>query len=155
MTVYVGEAFVEAWKYIPLLLASATFSAISSYFVSLYSALKKSINNMITTLIGAIANVVVSIVLVNYIGLWGAILGTFVAYFVLGVIRMIDATRFIKMKIDVGRFIINSIILITQAVLVSLEIKIYLVSAIAILLFVVVNVKFLKSLFGKLKGSKS
>ena len=155
MTVYVGESFVEAWKYIPLLLASATFSAISSYFVSLYSALKKSLNNMITTLIGAIANVVVSIVLVNYIGLWGAIWGTFVAYFVLGIIRMIDATRFIKMKIDVGRFIINSIILITQAVLVSLEIKIYLVSAIAVLLFVVVNVKFLKSLFGKLKGSKS
>ncbi len=155
MTVYVGESFVEAWKYIPILLASATFSAISSYFVSLYSALKKSVNNMITTLIGATANVVVSIIFVNYIGLWGAILGTFVAYFLLGTIRMIDATRFIKMKIELGRFVINSIILITQAVLVSLEIKIYLVSTIAILLFAVVNIKFLKNLFSELKGSKS
>lgn len=155
MTVYVGESFVEAWKYIPLLLASATFSAISSYFVSLYSALKKSINNMITTLIGAIANVIVSLVLVNYIGLWGAILGTFAAYFIMGIIRMIDTTRFVKMKIDIGRFIISSIILITQAALVSLEIHIYLVSAIAIVLFVAINFKFLKSFMGQLRGRKA
>lgn len=154
ISIYVGESFVEAWKYIPLLLASATFSAISSYFVSIYSALKKSANNMITTLIGAIANVVVSMVLVHYIGLWGAIIGTFVAYFILGIIRMIDATRFIKMKIAVWRFIINSIILIAEAVLVSLGIKIYLVSGVAIGLFVIVNVKFLKSLFDKFKGRK-
>lgn len=154
MTVYVGKSFVEAWKYIPLLLASATFSAISSYFVSLYSALKKSLNNMITTLVGAVANVVVSVALINYIGLWGAILGTFAAYFLMGIVRMIDVTRFVKMKIDVGRFVINSIILIAEAVIVSFEIHIYLVSAIAILLFVIVNIKFLNSFFGKLKGSK-
>lgn len=154
MTIYVGESFIEAWRYIPLLLASATFSAISSYFVSLYSALKKSLNNMITTLIGAIANVVVSIVLVYYIGLWGAIVGTFVAYFILGIIRMIDATRFIKIKIDVWRFVINSVILIAEAIFVSLEIYIYLVSGIAIVLFIIVNFKFLKSLFAKLKGQK-
>ncbi len=154
MSIYVGESFVEAWKYIPLLLASATFSAISSYFVSLYSALKKSVNNMITTLIGAIANVVVSVVLVHYIGLWGAIVGTFVAYLILGIIRMVDATRFIKIKIGVGRFVINSIILVTQAILVSLEIEIYLVSGIAVALFVIVNIKFLRGLFTRLKGQK-
>ena len=150
MTVYVGESFIEAWKYIPLLLVSATFSAISSYFVSLYSALKKSVNNMATTLIGAIANVVVSAILANYIGLWGAILGTFVAYLILGITRMIDATRFIKIKIDLGRFIINSAIIIAQAILVSLEIHMYLVSAVAIIAFSVTNWKFLKYLIGKL-----
>lgn len=154
MTVYVGEAFAEAWKYIPLLLASATFSAISSYFGSLYGALKKSVNNMVTTLISAIANVIVSIVLINYIGLWGAIAGTFAAYFLMGIVRMIDVTRYIKMQIDIGRFVLNSIILITEAVLVSIEIHIYLVSVVAVLLFVLVNFKLIKSLFGKLKGSK-
>ena len=150
MTVYVGESFVEAWKYIPLLLASATFSAVSSYFVSLYSALKKSINNMVTTLISAITNVVVSIIMINYIGLWGAIVGTFLAYFLMGIIRMIDVMRFVKMKIDLRRFVINSIILITEATLVSFEIHIYLVSALAVLLFVVVNFKLAKSFFSKL-----
>lgn len=144
MTVYVGGDFVESWIYIPLLLASAAFSAISSYFVSLYSALKKSVNNMITTLISAATNIVVSIVLINYIGLWGAIVGTFVAYFLMAVIRMIDVTRFIKMKLNIGRFVLNSIILITDAVLVSFEIQIYLVSSIALVLFLLVNYKQIK-----------
>lgn len=155
MSIYVGEAFAEAWKYIPILLASAVFSAVSTYFASIYGALKKSINNMITTLVSAIANVIVSILLVNYIGLWGAIIGTFVAYFILGIARMVDATRFIKMKIDVGRFIVNCIILITQAVLVSFEMQIYLVSTVAIILFVAVNFKFLKNLVGMIRGRKA
>lgn len=154
MSVYVGEAFVGAWIYIPILLASASFSAIASYFISMYSALKKSLNNMITTLIGAVANVVVSILLIGPLGLWGAIIGTFTAYFFMGVIRMIDVMRFVKMKIDIRRFVINSLILITEAVLVSFEIHIYLVSTVAILLFLLINIKFLKSLFGILKGHK-
>ncbi len=155
MSIYVGEEFVEAWKYIPLLLTSATFSAISSYFVSIYSALKKSLNNMVTTLIGAVANVGVSLVFVHYIGLWGAILGTFTAYFLLGIVRMIDVTRYVKMKINVVRFAVNSVILILEAVLVSLEIQIYLVSAVAMVLFLVVNIKFLKGFIRNFRGNKA
>ena len=154
MAVYVGESFVDAWRYIPLLLASATFSAISSYFVSLYAALKKSLNNMVTTLIGAVVNVAVSVILVRYIGLWGAIVGTFAAYLVLGIIRMIDATRFIKMKIDILRFVANSIILISEAILVSFQIHIYLISAISIILFIVVNWKTLMDFWKSFKKIK-
>ena len=155
MTVYVGSDFVEAWRYIPLLLASATFSAISSYFVTMYSALKKSVNNMVTTLIGAITNVVLSLILVYHIGLWGAIIGTFTSYFVMATIRMIDVKRFIKIKTDTVRFVANSVILITETVLVSMEIQIYLVSAIAILLFLIINFKFLKDLLTNIKGRKA
>lgn len=151
MHIYVGEDFIEAWKYIPVLLASATFSAISSYFVSLYSALKKSLNNMIATLISAVVNIVVVLILVDRMGIWAAILGTFFAYFVMAILRMIEVTRYIKMKIDVFRFVINSVIVITQAFLVSMEIKIYLVSTIAAVLFFVTNIKFIKSLFLKLR----
>ena len=110
---------------------------------------------MVTTLIGAIANVCVSLVLVHYIGLWGAILGTFTAYFLLGIVRMIDVTRYVKMKIDVVRFAANSVILILEAVLVSLEIQIYLVSTIAIVLFLIVNIKFLKGFIRNFKGNKA
>lgn len=155
MTIYVGSEFVEAWKYVPILLAGATFSAISSYFVTLYAALKKSLNNMLTTLIPAIINIVITLLLIKYIGVWGAVIGIFVAYFVMALVRMIDVTRYIKMKIDVVRFIFNSLILIADAVLVSMEISIYLVSVIAILLFAVVNLKYLKSVALTLKKRKT
>ena len=154
MTIYVGTDFVDAWRYVPLLLVSASFSAISSYFGSLLNALKRSVNGMIATLIAAIVNAIISLTLINYIGLWGAILGTFAAYIVLALIRMLYALKFIRMRIDAPRVILNSLILTAQAVLVSLEIEIYLVSVIAIILFIIVNFKVLNSLFTKLKGRK-
>ena len=146
MSIYVGSEFVEAWKYIPLLLVGTTFSAISSYFVTLYAALKKSLNNMISTLIPAIINIIVCIVLVNLLGLWAAIIGTCVSYFIMSLARMVDVTRFIKIKIDYIRLIMNSLVLIINAVLVSLEIHIYLVSAVALLLFILINIKYIKSI---------
>ena len=144
MTVYVGVDFVSSWRYVPLLLASATFSALSSYYASFYSALKKSLNNMFTTLVAATISIFTTLLLIKNVGLWGAILGTFFAYFVLCIIRMVDVSRFIGFKIDKLRFIINSTILIVEAVFVSLEIQIYRVSSIALILFFVVNFKQIK-----------
>ena len=47
MSHYVGKEFVEAWQYVPLLLVSAVFAGVAGYFGSMYSAIKKSVNNMI------------------------------------------------------------------------------------------------------------
>ena len=40
MHYYVGENFSDSWKYVPLLLVSAVFASVASYYGSLYSALK-------------------------------------------------------------------------------------------------------------------
>lgn len=150
MTLYVGAEFVESWRYVPILLASATFSAISSYFVSMYAALKKSVNNMITTLIGALLNLGICLLLVKEIGIWAAVIGTFAAYFVMAIARMVDVKRYLKIKVDLPRLILNTVILITEAVLVSFEIRIYLVSSVALVLFLLVNFKFMKLLLQKI-----
>lgn len=149
MTLYVGAEFVESWRYVPILLASATFSAISSYFVSMYAALKKSVNNMVTTLIGALLNLGICLLLVKEIGIWAAVIGTFAAYFVMAIARMVDVKRYLKIKVDLPRLILNTVILIAEAVLVSFEIRIYLVSSVALVLFLLVNFKFMKLLLQK------
>lgn len=154
MMVYVGDDFFIAWKYVPLLLAGATFSAISSFFVSLYAALKKSLNNMLTTLIGAVINVAACMLLINYVDLWGAVIATFLAYFVMATVRMIDVLRYIKIEICLPRFIINCALLIADAVLVSLNVQIYLVAAVSLLLFLLVNMSLLKSLASLVFGRK-
>ena len=151
MTVYVGEAFVESWRYVPLLLASATFSALSSFFASFYSALKKTVNNMVTTFIGAIVSISSCAILINYIGLWGAIIGTFAAYFIMCIIRMVEVSSLIKLRIDIVRFVANSAILIVEAVCVSMEFHIYWVSSIALILFLLVNYRFVKKAMKALK----
>ena len=59
MDVYVRSSeYGDVWRYVPLLLASAVFSALAAYCGSMYGALKKSVNNMLSTLTAAIVNLV-------------------------------------------------------------------------------------------------
>lgn len=152
MSMYVGKDFIEAWRYVPMLLMSASFSAIASYFGSIYGALKKTVNNMLSTLVSAIVSVGVTYFGIIYFGLWGAIFGTLVAYLVLAFYRMFGILRFVKIKIKWVTFFSNVIILGVEVVMVSLGISVYLVPAICLCLFLLVNFKTIKSILFKKKG---
>jgi O-antigen/teichoic acid export membrane protein len=56
---------------------SAAFSALSYHLGSIFLARKESSIMFYTTLIGGLTNIVVSLILVRYIGIWGAVIGTF------------------------------------------------------------------------------
>ena len=105
---------------------------------------------MVTTLIGALLNLGICLLLVKEIGIWAAVIGTFAAYFVMAIARMVDVKRYLKIKVDLPRLILNTVILIAEAVLVSMEIHIYLVSSVALVLFLLVNFKFMKLLLQKI-----
>ncbi|MBR2294309.1 MAG: polysaccharide biosynthesis C-terminal domain-containing protein [Clostridiales bacterium] len=150
MNIYVGKEFSEAWRYVPLLVASAGFSAISAYYGSLYGALKKSVNNMLTTVFAAIVNIIVNVVFIALVGIWGAIIGTIVSYVLISFVRMIDVSRFIQMDVDVPVLVVNTIIVLVQAVLVSINYYPYICSVVAIVLFVAFNMKSLINMASRL-----
>lgn len=139
MKVYVGSSFVDAWRYVPLLFVSASFSAVASYFGSVYSALKKSVNNMVTTVIAAFINVGVNLALIPRIGVWGAVFGTVSAYIAIALLRIVDVPRYLPIDIDWKLFLGNAVIVLTQAIFVSLNIKINVVSVVAFFVFLIIN----------------
>lgn len=141
MMIYVGNEFQTAWIFVPILLVSAVFSSISSYYGQLYGALKKSINSMMTTICAAIINIVVNYIFIQKVGIWGAVIGTLSAYIVLVITRMIDVSRFIRIEIDYLRLALNCMIIIAQAILTSKGYYITITSFISIALFIVINYK--------------
>ena len=141
MHIYVGEEFKSAWVFVPLLLVSAVFSSISAYYGALFAALKKSLSNMKSTLIAAIINIVVNYFGIKLFGIWGAVFGTVAAYIIIAFIRMIGVHKHLKIEVDYFRFFFNIAILITMAVLVSLDFHIAIVGSLGIILFFVVNSK--------------
>lgn len=141
MNIYVGSSFKDAWMYVPLLLASAVFSSISSYFGQLYAALKKSVNNMLSTLIGAIVNIIVNYVFIKFMGIWGAVIGTVVAYIAVATVRMIDVRRFVEIQIDMPRFLMNCILILAQSILISIGVNTIIISSISIAIFCAINYK--------------
>ena len=154
MQIYVGEAFQSAWKYVPLLLVSAVFASIAGFYGSLYGALKKSINNMLTTLVAAITNIIVNFALIPFVGIWGAVIGTVCSYIAIAIARMWDVNRLIKIKINYGQLIINSFIIVFQGIMVSIDYYGEIFTVISILLFVIVNRKDIKKLSNLRKGKR-
>lgn len=151
MSIYVGQEFSEAWQYTPLLLVSAVFSAISSYCGSLYDALKKSVHNMITTLIAAMINIALNFVFIPSYGIWGAIIGTVIAYFVIAMMRLINVSRYIKIDFKIPVLAMNCILIIIQAIFVSSDCFKYLVSSITLVAFLIVNITTVKTILGFIK----
>lgn len=141
MQIYVGEAFRSAWKYVPLLLVSAVFASIAGFYGSIYGALKKSVNNMITTLIAAITNIIVNFALIPVVGIWGAVIGTLCSYIAIVFARMWDVNRFIKIKNNYKKLIMNSIIIVFQSIMISADYYGVYASIAAIILFSVINWK--------------
>ena len=140
MKIYVGAEFYSSWKLAPLLVVSAAaFSAVAAFYGSMYCALKKSINNMLTTLLGAAVNIIMNYIFIQMMGAVGAVLGTLISYFVLALVRVIDVNKYVKISINYWIYGLNCLILITQAVLVTIDFHGLIASIIFGTLFVIVN----------------
>ena len=149
MNIYVGDSFKDAWVYTPLLLAAAVYYSLTTFLGSLYVAKKKSRNDMLTTLMCALINIIINYFGIRIMGIWGAVLGTFVAYFVCAFVRLFDIKRIMRFEIGISYWL-NSAILIIQAVAVSLKWHPYLISSFVCIMFVAVNRKEIKLVLNKI-----
>lgn len=150
MQLYVGADFISAWQYVPLLLVSAAFNAVSSFYGSVYSALKKSKNNMVTTVIAAAVNIVVNYIFILLVGVWGAVIGTVAAYVVVAVARIVDIQRYVKIRINWLLFALNAAIVLAQAILVSIGFYPLVVSGVCVTVILLLNYKLWVEMIRKL-----
>lgn len=150
MNHYVGEAFLDAWHYVPLLLVSAVFAGIAGYFGSMYSAIKKSVNNMVSTAIAAAVNLLLNWIFIPITGVWGAVIGTIAAYITIAFVRLFDVKRFVTIEIKWRTFLPTMLIIIFQAIFVSLDYHLYLVSVMAAISYFAINYKDIKSLVSRI-----
>ena len=70
----------NSYWYIPILLISSVFSLMASQYGSIYIAKKETKKIAITTLIAAVINVVVHLLLVKFVGLFAAAISTAISY---------------------------------------------------------------------------
>lgn len=152
MTIYVGSDFTESWKYVPLLLTGAAFAAVSTFAGNMFGAFKQSRPIMTSTLIAGAANVAINYLLIPVLGVFGAVIGTVSAYFIVAVIRLFTLMHKTKIRFNLLKAGLLTLITLCQATLVSLGVQIYLVSAITIALFLLIVWKDLIAAFRILKA---
>ncbi len=146
--------YSSVWRFVPLLLVSATFCAIAMYYTGIYSALKLTVNSMMSTLFGSIVNVFVNYLFISKLGIWGALIGTLAAYMFIAQYRIIDVDKYIRIGFDKKRYYLNALIVLVQAVLVSLEYQITVVSICSVILFAMLNIPLFSSIAIRLASRK-
>ena len=147
MMVYTpGKGYEGAWQLVPLLLLSAVFSAYSGYFGALYGAIKKTVNNMLSTFVAAITNVIANFVCIYFFGVYGAVMGTAISYIVLGIYRMVDVNRYMKIDYNIPKLVVNSVVFATATIFSTLDFLKYIVPSICMIIMIIYNFKELKEI---------
>lgn len=137
--------FYSAWKFVPFLLLAATYGCISTYFGTFYNAIKNNTMLMVSTLVGAVGNVILNFALIPSMGGTGAAIATAVSYFIVMVIRMINVRKYVAIDIDVKRFVLQFTVLIVSVLVGCFTgISTVLVTVLALLVIVLSDVKMLK-----------
>ena len=81
---------------------------------------------LVTNAIAVVVNLALNVLLIQYIGVLGAGIATAVSYFVLWVVRIKDTARIIKIRYPKLLMVVAVLVLIGQAVMVSLDVSVVL-----------------------------
>lgn len=115
--ILIRGSYAEAYVQVPVLILGFFYSCISSFQGGIYIAHKKTKSVGITTMIAALINIIVDLLLVNVIGIFAGTISTLVSYFVLFIYRLIDVKRFQKIYYSYRHIIVISVVLMIIAIL--------------------------------------
>ena len=99
-SILIGKNYSEAYYQIPILLLGGLCNSMVLLLSSIYIAKKMTKKVAQTSIISAVINIFVNFALIKFIGLYAASISTFVAYFSMMIIRMIDIKKYIDIKFE-------------------------------------------------------
>ena len=151
----IGETYQEAFKYIPILLLGNLYNCIAIVLGGIYIARKETKKVAQTTILGAILNLIIDLILIKFIGIWAAAISTMISYIFLAVYRYIDIKKSFNIIIDRKLYIISSILYVILTIIYSINnILIDLIVFFIISIVLIWNYKdMIKSIFNR-RGKK-
>ena len=121
----VNKSYNDAYYYIPILVLGAVFNVVVCLYNAVYIAKKMTKQVALTSIIGAVINIVVNIGLIHFIGLYAAAISTAVAYFVMMVYRHIDLKKYMNITYEKG-LLIKTILIFIFAIVIYYQRNLYL-----------------------------
>ncbi len=145
-----AKEFYSAWVYVPLLLLANEFSSLSGMLASAFRAFKKTKTLFISTLIGAIVNLLSNLVLIKSIGTIGAAFATMASFFIVWIVRMIFVQKLLHVRLPFAKTILSfaSILIIVLVSTLSIEDS-NIIAWSCFIFLCLINVKKIVALFSK------
>lgn len=115
--------FVFGYHYTPILIIAMIFQCLCQFLSSIYNVRKKSVNSMVTSIVAAVVNITLDILLIPRLGAYGAGLATMTAYFACFMVRVFDTRSYVKFPISWFKMIVNIIVVGYMAIVAITEPK--------------------------------
>lgn len=106
---FVNTNYNEAYYNIPIYLIASLFNVVVGLLGVVYVATKKTFEIAKTTILAAVINIIVNLLLIKYLGLYAASISTFIGYFVTMIYRIIDTKKYLNIKYNIKQYIVITI----------------------------------------------
>ncbi len=130
----VDSQYYEAIYIVPITIIGTSLNSLASFTGTFFMAEKKTTSIWTTTLIASLVNVVGGYFCTKFFGLLGGVLTLSISFTFLALIRIIIATKMLKIKIKFGKIIIPIITLMFSII------SYYLITSILITLFLLLGI---------------
>ena len=116
-----SKDFFIAWKNVPFLLVAITLDGLALFICNLLFAMKKTKVRAAATIIGAIINTVLNIILIKMWSSYGASMATFFGYLVTYIVSALYIKRYIKLNPNTRRTSIAICVIVLQSIFASTD----------------------------------
>ncbi|MGY0691308.1 lipopolysaccharide biosynthesis protein [Virgibacillus sp. FSP13] len=154
LSLIIAEEFYSSWKYIGILLLATLVSAFSQFWGAGYHGARKTNLIFLSSLVGAIVNVLINLLLIQYIGLYAVAISTFLAFLVMWLMRVYYASSYFTIRFKWGDMLILLPILIAAVIVPFMFdwIGIWISVCLGLLVFFVYNRSLIKVVLRNIKG---
>ena len=122
VSILAAPGYYEAWRCVPILCAAMLFCAFTSFMGSVYTVTQKSTLSLWTSLLGAVINVIMNALLIpSPMGIYGAAFATWVSYFVVFLVRSVNARKYIPFRLFGKVLFISTALLAVQILFMCFE----------------------------------
>lgn len=135
-------AYFEAWKFVPVLIMATVFACFSTFMTSIYMVEKRGNLNFITMAVGALANIVLNLLLIPKLGAQGAAIATFASYVIVFVLRAVNTRKFININLSPFILLINVLLMggMSYAMITNVKHNV-LISILITAIIIAINIK--------------
>lgn len=135
-----AKDFFNAWPYAIILIIAAIFQSLNSFVGTIYTSALKTKAIFFTTLIGAVTNTILNLILIPKMAAYGAAIATVFSYVMILIIRVIHSQKYLKMRISYIRDIFNYSVIFVQSIITCLQVRYWIIfNGILFIVLVVVN----------------
>lgn len=146
--------FFAAWRYVPILLIANVFNVLASFMGTIYTSAKKTKMLSVSTMLGAVINIIMNFVLIPALGAMGAAIATAMSYFVMWIIRMVNTRHIMLLTFSSTKMLILITCLLIETCLVCVDNIITHICAYGVLVIVlVINRNAIKEIFHMVIGA--